>query len=113
MLQFGWKRNLNSRFIEPYEVLELIRREVYQLSLLLELSKIHNVFRISMLMKYKFDSSHVIIVQEVETQLDLTFEKEPMKILAQETKKLRNKKVPLVKVLCHNHKVKDAIWESE
>ena len=36
-----------------------------------------------------------------------------MEILAREVKEIRNKRIPLVKVLCRNHKTKEATWESE
>ena len=36
-----------------------------------------------------------------------------MEILAHEVKELRNKKIPLVKVLWRNHKTEEATWESE
>ncbi len=36
-----------------------------------------------------------------------------MAILAHDVKELRNKRVPLVKVLWKNHATKEATWESE
>ncbi|KAA3462036.1 RNA-directed DNA polymerase-like protein [Gossypium australe] len=48
------------------------------------------------------DPSHVIIPSEVEIQPDMTYNEEPIKILAHETKDLRNEKVALVKVLSGN-----------
>ena len=36
-----------------------------------------------------------------------------MEILTREVKELRNKQIPLVKVLWRNHKTKEATWESE
>ena len=49
----------------------------------------------------------------IEFRLNLTYEEEPVEILAQEVKELRNKRIPLVKVLWRNHKTKKATWESE
>ena len=40
----------------------------------------------------------------IELRPDLTYEEEPVEILAREVKELRNKKIPLVKVLWRNHK---------
>ncbi|XP_021625015.1 uncharacterized protein LOC110624208 [Manihot esculenta] len=51
--------------------------------------------------------------ETIDVQSYLTYEKEPMKILAKEMKELRNKKIPLVKLLWRNHKVEEATWESE
>jgi len=46
-------------------------------------------------------------------QPDLTYEEEPIPILAQEVKELRNKQIPLVKVLWKHHNIEEATWESE
>ncbi|VFQ62748.1 unnamed protein product [Cuscuta campestris] len=43
----------------------------------------------------------------------LTYEEEPVQILAREMKELRNKRVPLVKVLWNNHAIEEATWETE
>ncbi|KAA3485251.1 IPP transferase [Gossypium australe] len=45
---------------------------------------------------------------EVEIQLDLSYSKEPIRVLAREIKELRNKRVPLVKVLWNRHGVEEA-----
>ncbi|XP_016702247.1 uncharacterized protein [Gossypium hirsutum] len=59
------------------------------------------------------DPSHVVHVKEIKVQLDLLYEEEPVSILDCEVKVLRNKMVPLVKVLWRNHKTEETIWESE
>ncbi|XP_043817352.1 uncharacterized protein LOC122725011 [Manihot esculenta] len=51
--------------------------------------------------------------ETIDVQSDLTYEEEPVKILAREMKELRNKKIPLVKVLWRNHNAEEATWESE
>ena len=43
----------------------------------------------------------------------MTYEEEPVEILACEMKELRNKKIPLVKVLWRNHMNEEDMWESE
>ncbi|KAL1066204.1 hypothetical protein V6Z11_D12G048900 [Gossypium hirsutum] len=50
---------------------------------------------------------------EIEINSDMSYEEEPISILAREIKELRNKKISLVKVLCHKHGVEEATWESE
>ncbi|KAA3471074.1 Integrase, catalytic core [Gossypium australe] len=59
------------------------------------------------------DPSHVIPHSEIELQPNLTYSKEPVKILAREFKELRNKRVPLMKVLWHQHDIEEATWETE
>ena len=43
----------------------------------------------------------------------MTYEEDPVEILAQEVKELRNKQIPLVKVRWRNHKTEEATWESK
>ena len=49
----------------------------------------------------------------IELKPDLTYKEEPVEILAREVKELRNKRIPLVKVLWRNHKTEEATWEGE
>ncbi|KAL5766185.1 hypothetical protein ACOSP7_016802 [Xanthoceras sorbifolium] len=85
----------------------------YRLALPPELEKIHDVFHVSMLRRYRSDPSHRVQTETIEIQPDLTYEEEPVDILDREIKELWNKKIPLVKILWRNHNVEDAIWESE
>ena len=66
-----------------------------------------------MLRRYRSDPTHIVSSETIELRPDLTYEEEPLEILAHEVKELRNKKIPLVKVLGRNHKTEEAIWESE
>ncbi|KAK5825584.1 hypothetical protein PVK06_020440 [Gossypium arboreum] len=99
VLRFGRKGKLSPRFIGPYEISERVGPVAYRLILPPELERIHNVFHVSMLRRYRSDPSHVISPSEVEIQADMSYEEEPIRILAREVKELRNKRVPLVKVL--------------
>ena len=66
-----------------------------------------------MLRRYRSDESHVLPVQEVQIHSDLSYDEEPKAILAREVRQLRNKKVPLVKVLWQHHGREEATWELE
>ena len=43
----------------------------------------------------------------------MSYKEKPVQILDREVKKLRNKKIELVKVLGHNHKIEEVTWEPE
>ena len=103
VLRFGNKGKLSPRFIGPYEVLERIGPMAYRLAIPLELAKLHDVFYVSMLRKYCYNESHILPVQEIQVQEDLSNDEEPTTILAREVKQLQNKQVPLVKVLWQHH----------
>ena len=113
VMRFGKKGKLSPRFIGPYEVIEKVGLVAYRLALPPELEKIHGVFHVSMLRRYRSDPSHVVSSETIELRPNLRYEEEPVEILAREVKELRNKKIPLVKVLWRNHKTEKATWESE
>ena len=46
-------------------------------------------------------------------QQDISYDEKPKAIFAREVKQLRNKKVPLVKVLSKHHGREEATWEPE
>ena len=112
-MRFGEKGRLSPRFIGSYEVIEKVGSVAYILALPPELKIIHNVFHVSMLRRYRSDPSHVVSLKTIELRPDLTYEEEPIEILAQEVKELRKNRIPLVKVLWRNHKIEEATWESE
>ena len=112
-MRFGKKGKLSPRFIGPYKVIEKVGPVAYILALPPELEKIHNVFHVSMLRRYRSDPSHVVSSERIELRLDLTYEEEPVEILAQEVNELRKKRIPLVKVLWRNHKTEEAMWKSK
>ena len=72
------------RFIGPYKILEIVGLVVYRLALPLELAKLHDVFHMSMLQRYLYDTSHILPVQDIQVQEDFTFDEEPKAILDHE-----------------------------
>ena len=78
-IQFQKRGKLNLRYISPFRILERIGPVAYRLELPSKLSRIHNVFHVSMLTKYIPDPSHVLVA-----------------IMDQEMKQLRSKVIPMV-----------------
>lgn len=113
IIRFSQKGNLSPRFLGPYEVLKKVRPVAYRLALPPKLSKIHNVFQVSMLRRYRLNTDHVVKIEELEVKPILSYEEELVSILAREVKELRNKRIPSVKVLWRNHSTKEATWERE
>ena len=112
-MRFGKKGKLSPRFIGPYEVIEKVGPVAYILALPLEFEKLHNVFHVSMLRRYRSDLSHVVSSETIELIPDLTYEEELVEILAREVKELWKKQIPWVKLLWRNHKTEEAMWENE
>ena len=112
-MRFGKNGKFNPRFIRSYEVIEKVGLVEYRLALPPRLEKIHYVFHVSMLRRYRSNSSHVVSSETIELRPDLTYEEDPVEILAREVRELRNKRIPLVKVLWRNHKTEEVTGERE
>ena len=56
VMRFWKKGKLSPRFIGLYEVIEKVGPVAFRLALPLELEKIHNVFHVSMLRRYRSDA---------------------------------------------------------
>nr|CAD1824770.1 unnamed protein product [Ananas comosus var. bracteatus] len=80
----------------------------YRLALPPNLSGVHNVFHVSVIRKYIFDPAHVLDATPLELRKDLSFEEQPVRILARKEWKLRNWDIPYVKVLWSNHEEREA-----
>ncbi|XP_057985284.1 uncharacterized protein LOC131170233 [Hevea brasiliensis] len=112
-MRFRRKGKLSPRFIGPYEILERVGPLEYRLALPPELDKIHNVFHVSMLQRYRSDPSHILPLESIEVSPYLTYAEEPVAILAKETKQFRKKQIPLIKVLWRNQSKEEATREHE
>ncbi|KAL4279245.1 hypothetical protein GQ457_03G005370 [Hibiscus cannabinus] len=165
VMRFGRKGKLSPRYIGPYEIVERVGSVAYRLLLPSELERIHDVFHVSMLRKYrllepersfrdfalkfdrvnyvevetksswrlkiqerrkirkdstswflrltenKSDPSHVMPVEEIELNPDLSYDEEPVEILASDSKVLRGRTIELVKVKWRHRGVEEATWE--
>ena len=113
VMRFGKKGKLSPRFIGPFKILKRVGKVAYELALPPNLQHIHNVFHVSMLRKYHLDASHIIEYELMEIQTDLSYEEQHVEIIDRKEQILRNKTIPLVRVLWRNQKVEESTWELE
>ena len=113
VMRFGKKGKLSPRYIGPFEITERIGKVAYRLALPPDLASVHNVFHVSMLRKYLTDTSHVLQHEPIQVHEDLSYEEQPVQILAREERRLRNRSIPMVKILWKNHSHEEATWELE
>ena len=90
---------MKPRYNNPFRILERIGLVAYRLELPQDLERIHDVFHVSMLRKYILDPSHVLEAPLVELREDLSFKVQPVSIVDQMMKELRNKIISMIKVL--------------
>ncbi|KAL0533823.1 hypothetical protein IC582_028094 [Cucumis melo] len=113
VLRFEKKGKLCPRFVGPFEILEQIGPVAYRFALPPSFSAVHDVFHVSMLRRYVTDPMHVVDFEPLQISENLSYEEQPVEILAKEVKKLRSREISLVKVLWRNHGVEEATWERE
>ena len=113
VVRFGNRGKLSSRFIGPFEILERVGTVAYRLALPPNMLGVHEVFHVSMLRKYTPDPAHVVDWEEIEVDMNETFEEGPVYIIDSRDQVLRRKTMRLVRVLWHHRGVKESTWERE
>ena len=77
------------------------------------MERIHDIFHVFMLRKYFSNLSHVLEAPLVKLRENLSFEVQLVGIVDQIMKELRNKVIPMVKVLWRSDRVKEMTWETK
>nr|GEX31069.1 putative reverse transcriptase domain-containing protein [Tanacetum cinerariifolium] len=113
VIRFGKRGKLNPRYIRPFKILERIGPVAYTLELLEELSNVHNTFHVSNLKKCLSDESLIIPMKELQLDDKLNFVEEPLEIVDQEIKQLRQSCIPVLKVRWNSKRGLEFTWERE
>ena len=108
VVRFGKRGKLSSRFIRPFEILEIIGTVAYRLALPPSMLCVHEVFHVSMLRKYTPDPAHVVDWGQIEIDTDETFEEGPVCMVDSRDQVLRCKTMRLVRVLWRHCRVEES-----
>nr|GEW79654.1 hypothetical protein [Tanacetum cinerariifolium] len=110
---FGKRGKLNPRYVGSFKVLENVGSLVYKLELPKELSRVHNTFHISNLKKCYSDEPLDISLDGLHIDDKLCFVEEPVEIMDREVKRLKQSRIPIVKVRWNSMRGPDFTWECE
>nr|GEV16761.1 putative reverse transcriptase domain-containing protein [Tanacetum cinerariifolium] len=89
---------LNPRYIRPFKILAKVGMLAYQLELPKQLSRVHSTFHVSNLKKCFVDEPLTILLDEIQIDDKLNFIEEPVEIMDQEVKQLKQSHIPIIKV---------------
>ncbi|GJT91120.1 putative reverse transcriptase domain-containing protein [Tanacetum coccineum] len=113
VIRFGKRRKLNPRYIGLFKILAKVGTVAYRLELPEQLSQVHSTFHMSNLKKYLSDETLVIPLDEIQIDDKLYFIKEPVKIMDCKVKRLKQSRIPIVKVQWNSRRGPEFTWERE
>ena len=94
VMRFGEKGKLSPRYVGSFEIFERVGDKAYRVGgLPPSLSSVHNVFHVSMLIKYISNPPHVLNYEPLELTPDLAYEEKLVQIWDWKEKELRTKKI--------------------
>ncbi|GJT39632.1 putative reverse transcriptase domain-containing protein [Tanacetum coccineum] len=98
------RRKLNPRYIGPFKILAKVETFAYRIELPEQLSRVYSTFHVSNLKKCLSDEPLAIPLDEVHIDEKINFIKEPVEIMDREVKRLKQSRIPIVKVYCNSRR---------
>ena len=113
IIRFRKRGKLSPRYIGQFTIIARVGEVAYRLDLPAELEGIHSTFHVSHLRKCLADEVQHVPLNDIELDEHLNYVEQPIEIVDRKEKQLRNKGIPLVKVIWKHRRGSDATWEVE
>ncbi|GJW98600.1 hypothetical protein Tco_0180408 [Tanacetum coccineum] len=112
-VHFGKRRKLSPRYIGPFKILARVGHVAYTLELPEELKGIHSTFHVLNLKKCLAEGDIVIPMDEIQLDNKLHMIEEPVEIVDREVKRLKQSRIPIIKVRWNLQRGPKFTWEHE
>ncbi|GKC35264.1 hypothetical protein Tco_1047648 [Tanacetum coccineum] len=112
-VHFGKHRKLSPRYIGPFKILDRVGPIAYTLELPKELKGIHSTFHVLNLKKCLAESDIVVSMDEIQLDNKLHMIEEPMEVVDREVKRLKQSRIPIVKIRWNSQRGPEFTWERE
>ncbi|GJX18548.1 putative reverse transcriptase domain-containing protein [Tanacetum coccineum] len=113
MLKVSPWKGVNPRYIGPFKIIAKVGTVAYRLELPEKLSRVHSTFHVSKLKKCMADEPLAIQLDEIHIDEKLYFIEEPIEIMDREVKRLKQSRIPIVKVRWNSRRGPEFTWEHE
>ncbi|GKE57193.1 hypothetical protein Tco_1496378 [Tanacetum coccineum] len=113
VIRFGKRGKLNPRYKGPFRIIAKVGMLAYRLELPEQLSRVHSTFHVSNLKKCFVDEPLAILLEDIQIDDKLNFTKEPVEIMDREVKRLKQNRIPIVKVRWNSRRGPEFTWERE
>ncbi|GKC76154.1 putative reverse transcriptase domain-containing protein [Tanacetum coccineum] len=113
VIHFGKRGKLNPYYIGPFKVLAKVGTVTYRLELPDQLSHVYSTFHVFNLKKCFSNKPLAIPSDEIQIDEKLNFIKEPVEIMDREVKRLKQSRIPIVKVHWNSRRGPEFTWEHE
>nr|GEV20046.1 putative reverse transcriptase domain-containing protein [Tanacetum cinerariifolium] len=98
---------------KPFKVLAKVGTIAYILKLPEQLSRVHSTFYVSNLKKCLSDEPLAISLDEIHIDDKLYFVKEPVEVIDRKVKRLKQSRIPIIKVRWNSRRGLEFTWERE
>ncbi|GKE32943.1 putative reverse transcriptase domain-containing protein [Tanacetum coccineum] len=112
-VRFGKRGKLSPRCIGPFKILARVGHVAYTLELPEELKGIHSTFHVSNLKRCLAEGDIVVLMDEIQLDDKLHMIEEPVKVVDREVKRLKQSRIPIVKVRWSSQRGPEFTWERE
>ncbi|GJY95216.1 putative reverse transcriptase domain-containing protein [Tanacetum coccineum] len=112
-VRFRKRGKLSPRYIGPFKIVARVGHVAYTLELPEELKGIHSTFHVLNLKKCLAEGDVVVPMEEIQLDDKLHMIEEPVEIVDKEVKRLKQSRIPIVKVRWNSQRGPEFTWERE
>ncbi|GJT00558.1 putative reverse transcriptase domain-containing protein [Tanacetum coccineum] len=112
-VHFRKRGKLSPHYIGPFKILARVGPVAYTLELPEELKGIHSTFHVLNLKKCLAEGDVVVLMDEIQLDDKLHMIEEPVEVVDREVKRLKQSRIPIIKVRWNSQRGLEFTWERE